>query len=113
MKNANDELKGFTGTEHYYGHTSNMIYTDGIKALCERFNCYWLIDIICSYQPQLRMEPFQAWSLGVNENHSAIVICTDGNDNILRTQDIPFTDFEAREATIWVECLTILLPSEH
>lgn len=113
MKNANDQLKGFTGTVNYYGHTSNMIYTDGVKALCERFNCYWLLDIICSYQHQLRMEPFQVWSLGVNEDKSAVVICTNGNNKILKQQDIPFTDFEAEEVTVWVERLTILLPSEH
>lgn len=113
MINANDHLKGFTGTDNYYEHLLGMVYTDGIQALCEQFECYWLLDLICSYQPQLRKEDFQVWSLGVNDDDSATVICTDGNNNILKTQEIPFTDFKAKEATIWVEGRTILLPSEH
>lgn len=82
-------------------------------ALCTQFECYWLLDLICSYQPSLQGEDFQVWSLGVNEDESAIVICTDGNDKILKTQKIPYTDFKAKEATIWVEGNVVLLPSEH
>lgn len=111
--NANDQFKEYTGTENYYRHTLGMLYTDGIKALCETFNCYWLLDLVCSYQPGLRNEEFQVWHLGVNDDGSAVVLCTDGNNRLLTHQGIPFTDFDAKEVTIWVEGTVVLLPSEH
>ncbi|MBN9485254.1 MAG: hypothetical protein BGO70_02240 [Bacteroidetes bacterium 43-93] len=111
--NANDQLKEFTGTENYYQYMFGMLITDGVKTLCERFECWWFLDIVCSYQPVLKQEDFQAWSLGVNEDGSAVVICTDGNDRILKTQDIPFTDFKAKESTVWCVMGVVLLPSEY
>ena len=45
--------------------------------------------------------------------NSAVVTCTDGNDRVLKTQKIGFSDFKPDEATIWVEFGTALLPSEH
>ena len=102
IMNSNDQLKEYTCTENYYRHLSGLLYTDGIKALCTQFECYWLLDLICSYQPGLQGEEFQVWSLGVNENESAIVICTDGNDQVLKMQKIHYTNFKAKEATVWV-----------
>jgi len=111
--NANDELSRHTGTDNYYQHNFGLVYTDGIKAFCDRFQCYWFIYVIVSYQPTLKNEEFQVWSLGKNEDSSAVVICTDGDNKVLASQDIPFTDFEADECTVWVECGVILLPSER
>jgi hypothetical protein len=111
--NANDQFRDYTCTDHYYRSLFGMLYTDGIQALCTEFECYWLLDLICSWQPGLKSEDFQVWSIGVNEDESAIVICTDGNDKVLKTQRIPYTDFKAKEATIWVEGNVVLLPSEH
>jgi len=81
--------------------------------MADTFGVYWLLDIIASYQPQLKNEEFQVWSLGRNEDSSAIVLCTDGNDKVLQSQNIPWTDFEPTVATVWVEFGTALLPSEH
>jgi hypothetical protein len=89
------------------------MYTDGVKALCEMFECYWFLDIIVSHQPQLRDEEFQLWSLGKNKDNSAMVICTDGIDRILKTLKIKYTDFPCDEGTVWVELGVALLPSEH
>ena len=111
--NANEALPGFTGSGRYYRHLSGMRFTEGVNALCDHFECYWFLDLVVSYQPQLSREEFQAWTLGKNEDSSAVVICTDGNDNILQTQEIPWTDFAASEATVWVENGVVLLPSEH
>lgn len=111
--NANDQFKEFTGTDNYYRHFSGCQYTDGVQALCERFQCYWFLDVVCSYQLKLKAEEFQTWTLGKNDDDSAIVICTDGNENILQTQKIPWTDFEAKEATIWFVNGIALLPTEY
>ena len=111
--NANDKLKEYNCTDNYYKYTNGLLITDGVKALAIMFGCYWFIDVIASYQSQLKGEEFQVWSLGKNEDSSAVVVCTDGNNRIIKSQQIPFTDFNADEATVWVENGIALLPSEH
>ena len=113
MINANDQLREYTSTDNYYTYLCGLLITDGAKALADEFECYWFLDIIASYQPQLKEEEFQVWTLMKMEDNSAVVSCTDGNDGILRTQKIPWTDFKTDTATIWVENGVALLPSEH
>ena len=110
---ANDELRQYTCTDNYYRHPFGMLFTDGIKALCDKFECYWFLDVVCSYQPELRDEKFQVWTLSVNEDSSAIITATDGNGRELKAQNLMFTDFRAQSAQVWVEGNVTLLPSEH
>ena len=111
--NANDSLREHTSTDNYYKYGQLLLITDGVKALCEQFQCYWFLDVIGSYQPQPESEDFQVWSLGKNDDSSAVVLCTDGNDRVLVSQQIEYTDFNPTEATVWVEGNVALLPSEH
>jgi len=111
--NANDKLKEYNSTENHYKFGGYLVITDGVKAMAEMFESFWLLDIIASYQSQLRNEDFQVWTLGKFEDSSAIVICTDGNNRVVKKQKIGWTDFGADEATIWVEGNVALLPSEH
>ena len=116
MRNVNDELREYNCSDNYYKYNFGLVITDGVKALAEKFQCFWFVDVIASHQPKLRVEEFQVWSLGKNEDSSAIVLCTDGNDRVLVSQNIPWTDFEADVATVWVEAgevLVCFLPSEH
>lgn len=112
-----DDLRQFTGTEHWYRHPlmRRVLYTDGVKYLAEQAGAYWLIDIIAFAQIDLAVKSvdFQAWTLTVHEDRSATLTCTDGNGQSLLRQSIPFTDFPLTEVTVWVEDRTILLPSEH
>ena len=110
--NANEKLREYNSTEGYYRHQFGLLFTDGVYALCELFKCYWFIDIVASYQPKLRHEEFQVWKL-IRTGSTAIVVCEDGNHKLLVKQNIPFTDFDADQATVWVENNVILLPSEH
>jgi len=111
--NANDHLKEHICSDNYHQHNFGIIFTDGAKALCDKFACYWFLDIVASYQPQLQSEEFQVWKLARNAGNTAIVTCEDGSGQSLIQQKIPFTDFEPQEATIWMENGVILLPSEH
>ena len=113
MINANDTLREHNCSDNFYKYNFGLVITDGVKALAETYSCWWLIDIIASYQPQLRKEEFQVWKLEKYDGDKATVTCEDGNDHILRTQKIPYTDFSADIATVWVEFGTALLPSEH
>jgi len=113
MRNANDALRHHNCTDGYYRFNYGLIATSGVKALADTFKAYWLLDVIASYQPQLDGEGFQLWHLRRFTDCSAIVECEDGNGRKLVEQEIPYTDFEAEEATIWVEEGVALLPSEH
>jgi hypothetical protein len=61
------DLRKFTGTENYYRHwMRKIIFTDGIKAMADMCNAYWLIDLIASYQTadlMKKCEGFQIWIL--------------------------------------------------
>jgi len=111
--NANDQLREHNFSDNYYKHNLGAVFTDGVRALCEMFACYWFLDIIVSYQPELTNEEFQVWKLLRHEDSTAIVSCSNGNGKTLKQQKIPFTDFAAQEATVWVEFNVILLPIEH
>lgn len=113
MQNANDALRHHNCTDGYYRFNYGLITTSGVKALAEMFKAFWLLDVIASYQPQLKNEEFQVWRLKRFDDDSAIVKCEDGNGKRLVMQEVPFTDFSAGETTIWVESGVALLPSEH
>lgn len=116
MSNLANDLRQFTGTDHYYRHNlvRAVTYTDGVKYLAETANAYWLIDKIATNQMKLRVgkEEFQSWKLRVNDG-AATLTCDDGNDYIVHSEELTFTDFPLAEIDLWVEGGVILLPSEH
>jgi hypothetical protein len=118
MKTSNqikEELNQFCGTEHYYKNLFGIVYTDGIRFLAEECQCYWLIDLVASYQSdsKVKLEEFQVYKLTVNSDHSAVVEITDGNYNIITKQEIEFTDFPLDEITLWFTNNVLYLQSEH
>lgn len=66
-KNALSQLGSFYGTEHYYRHLGSLVYTDGVKHLCDNAGAFWLLDIIVSYQGIAQrdesLQGMQFWSL--------------------------------------------------
>lgn len=115
-------LDMFCGTEEYHRVQKvgqKPVYaTDGIKYLCEKGACYWLMDLIVSHQfnPNVRKEEFQVWTLTVKDD-KATAKCDDGNGHILATQQIQYTDFPLSEIKIYLQCddekIVIMLPSEY
>jgi len=113
MRNVNDELREYNCSDNYYKYGFGMVITDGVKELCDRFQCFWFVDVVCSYQSSLGAEEFQSWKLLKNPDSSALVTCDNGNGKILKSQRIPWTDFDADVANVWCEGNVVLLPSEH
>lgn len=108
------DLEQFTGTENYYKHFGGIVYTDGIKYLAEVGKCYWLIDLIVSYQPKLRDIPFQLWAIRVFDDKTARITCREDSDlPELIKRKIGFTSFPLE----YFECYCIdgvlLLKSEY
>ena len=61
-------LYHFNSSDNLYKYQLGKLYfnyTDGIKFLVENVNCFWLLDIILSYQSEkiLQIEYFQVWKL--------------------------------------------------
>lgn len=113
-----EELKNFTGSEHWYRHSINraILYTDGAKYVAEAGGAYWLLDEIALIQPydkRVAKEEFQAWTLSVNPDETATLKCEDGNGHIVFSKKIEWTDFPLPEITLWFANNVIYLPSEH
>jgi len=107
MKNSQEllaNLSQFTGTTQWYKHPlfPNFRHTDGIHYLAENAGAYWLIDYVYSYQLEsdFRGQSFQTWKLKIDENQKAFVTVDDGNKNIIREMEIPYTDFPLNEFTV-------------
>lgn len=41
------------------------------------------------------------------------MVCEDGNDNVVFSKEIPYTDFPLDAITLWFANSTIYLPNEH
>ena len=109
-----DELQQFHGTQHYYRNFTGLLYTDGIKYLADRAGAHWLIDLVGSYQPQLRHIPFQLWGIEVGDDNSALVTMVEDTDEPIQVkQDIPFTDFPLANFSFYCIDNVMLLKSEY
>ena len=117
MKDLEIEMSGFIGTELYYRHLiGNYLYTDGIKYLAENANCYWLLDLVGSYQAykKIKVIPFQLWILTVNQDQTARVVMKEDSDTpVVIKQEIPFTDFPLKNISLYFIDNVLLLPSEY
>lgn len=117
---ANDKLVWFTGTYNYYKHFGKFVITDGVKYLAERYQCFWLLDVIFSHQisKKVSSEQFQTWELerkfvGEKPTNKFVVTGDDGNKNTLVRQEIPFSDFEDDKVRLFLIDNVLLLPSEY
>ena len=108
------DLAQFTGTTKYYKHLLGLLYTDGIQFLAEEAQCYWLIDVVASYQPELKAIPFQLWELEVEKDNSAVVtVREDSGKPTLIEQKISYTDFPLEKIQLYCIDGVLLLPSEY
>lgn len=109
-----NELRQFSGTEHWYRHLSGYLYTDGVQYVAQEGGAYWLVDkILFTTRAKNNLQEFGAWKLMVNEDKSAILVCEDGNYHELYREKIEWTDFPLNKIEAWFENGVLILPSEH
>ncbi len=121
------DLWQFTSTEHWYRHAlvRSVAYTDGAQYVAEHGGAYWLLDVIAIAQEHdkaVKAEPFQVWTLRVQDNRKGTITCDDGNGKVLYRQDLDYTDFPLPEVKLYC-CAdgmlgqgierVILVPSEY
>ena len=104
-----------TGSYHRFSPIPNFpVATDGVIAMAEAAECFWLLDIIGSYQTDRNLDPgFQVWKLEVNTEENSGVVHGYNDTELIITQDIPFTDFPLEEVKLYLIGGVILLPSEY
>jgi hypothetical protein len=119
------DLSQFIGTSQYYTYMAGLKLTDGVKYLADNAGngCYWLLDIIASYQTdaKIRREPFQIWELKLTPKAEGnphaqpcvVTMKTDTNQPNLVRQEIPYTDFPLDSITLYLIDGVILLTSEY
>ena len=112
------DLSHFNGTERYYVHrvlNRQLLLTDGCKYLAEEGEAYWLFDLILSYQTNkaLQEEDFQVWNLKKKPDSGWVVTCDDGNDKILITQHIAYSDFPLNAIKLYLVDGVCMLASEY
>jgi len=117
-KLSESDLRQFTGTEnwHRFGINRKVLCTDGAKYVADEGGAYWLLDAIAIaqlYEKSVAGEGFQVWTLKVKDDRTASLICDDGNDNIVYTQHIEYTDFPLDEIKLYFVNNVIHLPSEY
>ena len=115
------QLSQFSGTENYYRIMPNVLMTDGAKFVADKGGVYWLMTTIASYLPEFtEKETFIVANLTVSRSESsctALLKLDDGNDNILATQFIEYTDFELDEIKLYAcyngDMWVIMIPREY
>ena len=111
-------LNQFTGTTEYHKFSviSKLVITDGVKYLCDSAGCYWLMDIIASYQPKCNkdemLRDFQLWILKCKDSKWKVGCYRDTDDEAFN-QPIEHTDFPLPEIKLYCINGVILLTSEY
>lgn len=134
-----EDLAHFCGSETVYkveGYWP-FIYTEGVRHVLIKGNAQRLLDIISSHQAEkeVKRNPYlremQFWTLTVNRDESAEVICEIDEGVVVVRQAIPFTDFPLPKMRFYLANMylfwnyqgdgprrnehfgTLYLPSEH
>lgn len=113
---------------HYvdFSKAAGVYYTDGVKAMLRRCEAYWLLELICLYQPLCRRDEslcyMQFWTLRVNTiEGTAVLICERDTGDLAIQHGIEYTDFPLDEIKVWLEvgvvgdeqALVAMLPGER
>jgi len=105
------------GTTDYHkiSHSAAFpIITDGVLAVAEAAECYWLLDVIGSYQTNPKLDKnFQVWKLKVNKAESSAVVRGYNDTTLIITQEIHYTNFPLGEISFYLIGGVLLLPSEY
>ena len=111
------DLLQFTGTETWYRHglVRKVLFTDGAKYIADHGGAYWLLDEIAlaQFNEPVASEAFKVWKLSVHDDHTATLVCEDGDDHIVMSKALTFTDFPLKEIIFYFTDNVILLPTEY
>ena len=110
-------LAHYYGTEGYFFNPLYrwMKYTDGVKFFADNAGngFYWGLDIIGTELRQLaKVEEFLSIKLIVSDDRAVLAV-DDGNDNLLYTKHIQYTDCPEGIWKFYLINDVLMLPSEY
>jgi len=109
-------LNQCSGTQYWHPY-DNYLFTDGISLMVEECGAFWLLLVVFRSQSveAVKREPFQVWELRPHEKGSGATLhCSDGNDKIIFTKEIPQTNFPLPDGIkLYFANGVLYLPSEH
>lgn len=81
--------------------------------MAELAGAYWLLDLVGSYQPQLRKVPFQIWRIDSKDGRGTVTMRGDSNRPDRVRQEIPYTDFPEGIFEMYFASRVLMLKSEY
>lgn len=113
-------LNSFIGTETYHRVSFNLDGTDGIKYLCDKAKCYWLMDIVGSVLYKTKKHSFLIWRIE-RKGEGAIISCytdceedgTFSKEKEVYSQEIKYTDFPLDEFEFYQQGNVVMLKNEY
>ena len=93
------ELEEFHGTETVYHHylIKQLIYTEGVRHLFQKGNCYWLSDLIAGALMNKELAKYERREVHVTakDNKGSVVIygIEGENKKPIWSQHLKYTDF--------------------
>jgi hypothetical protein len=57
--NANDQLADYTCTDNHYNHFTGILFTDGVRALCETLNVTGSLILFAVINASCKMKNFE------------------------------------------------------
>lgn len=113
VSDTKKQFKSFLQNIPHYKLPFNVRYTNAVKVFAEEFDFFWFLDVIASFQLQLKQEASQFWILKKNTDSTAEVICLNEKSKIILKEHIPFTDIEFNAATFVLRNRIIMFPYEE
>lgn len=97
-----------TGTENYW-RDGPLLFTDGVRIMCEEQEAFWIIDVVRSYLPQLRDHEFLVVYFDVYDNHTCHFHVREDTDlPDIVSQQIEFTDLKVSLSIYLVDSILLM-----
>ena len=121
-------LAQFNGTQNYTRHIGGLLLTDGVVYLAEEAGAWWLLDLIASYQPQIRkaatedprLRDMQFWKLELDGLGGCTIHCeADRDEPPVVSQAIEWTTFPLQSLALYAQTsyepngIVVMLPGEY
>lgn len=104
---------GFNGTDGYWRYPiGDFLYTDSVQYFCIEHKAYWILDVIASYQKQMKGYPFLVLYFDVEDDKCLFYVKEDSDLPDIIKQKIEYTDLKVSIKLFW-EGGVCLFPSDH
>jgi hypothetical protein len=122
-----NNLAHFIGSEAWYKHSNQLLITEGMKYLADETRCYWLIDLVGSYLPQLVDKDWFfvvefSNNTEIPDNFTITMADENGHDSVVIRETILETDLPLDKIKLYLELGSLngqdkrwilMLPSER